>query len=131
MKNLPLIILLVVVVAACKLASKLKSNNNSESSSSSSVQRQDRDEPAEKPIYRRANRCARNGQDISGTSRAFHGACRRTGRREPLTVIPFNTAATARFDRQYFPMAEDFPTGISLKAFQEGAKTRKNGGLMK
>jgi len=133
MKNLPLIILLVLVVAACNLTSKLKSNNNSESSSpssSSSTSDKPGDEPAEKPNPTAAQTAAiANGQDIKWDEQGISWRVPANWKKGSVDRNTFQYGGDGAFlIVSISPMADDFPTAISLKAFHEGARTRKKNG---
>ena len=132
MKNLPWIILLVMVVAACNLSSKLKGDNNSNSSSSSSSSTSDNagGESAEKPNPTAAQTAAlANGQDIKWDEQGISWRVPANWKKGNVDRNMFQYGGDGAFlIVSISPMADDFPTDVSLKAFAEGARTRKKNG---
>jgi len=132
MKHVPLIIALVLVVAACNLSSKLKSNNNSESSSTSSANSSNKsgDEPAEKPNPTAAQTAAlANGQDVKWDEQGITWRLPANWKKQNVSTNMFQYGGDGAFlIVTISPMAADFPSDVSLKAFHEGARTRRKNG---
>ena len=134
MKHIALIIAMVFVVMACNLTSKLKSSNNSnsESSSSSSSGKSSKidGDPVEKPNPTAAQSAAvANGQEVKWDEQGITWKLPANWKKQSVSNLSFEYGGDGAFlIVSISPMAADFPTDVSLKAFHEGAKSRaKNG----
>ena len=137
MKHLPLTIALVFAVAACNLTNKFNktsssnSNSNSSSSSSSGNPTKIGDDPVEQPAPTAAQTAAlANGQSVKWDEQGITWTLPANWKKQTVTNDTFNYGSGdgAFLIVSISPMAPDFPTDISLKAFHEGAKVRaKNG----
>jgi hypothetical protein len=135
MKHLPLIVMLVLVVAACNLTDKFKktgsSNANSSSTSSSGNPSKIGDDPVEQPAPTAAQTAAlANGQPAKWDQQGITWTLPANWKKESVTNEMFNYGSGdgAFLIVNISPMAPDFPTDISLKAFHEGAKVRSKNG---
>jgi hypothetical protein len=140
MKHVPLIVVMVCVVAACNLTNKFKktdssssnsSSSNSSSSSSSGNPSKIGDDPVEKPAPTAAQTAAiANGQDVKWNEQGISWTLPANWKKQSVTNEMFNYGSGdgAFLIVSISPMAPDFPTDISLKAFHEGAKVRQKNG---
>ena len=135
MKHVPSIVLLVLVVAACNLTNKFKSSNssnsNSSSTSSSGNPTKIGDDPVEKPNPTAAQTAAlANGQEVKWDQQGITWTLPPNWKKQTVTDTMFNysVGTEAFLIVSISPMAPDFPTDISLKAFHEGAKVRSKNG---
>src|SRR5438309_7608483 len=137
MKHVLLIVALVLVVAACNLTDKFKktgssnSNSNSNSSSTSGNPTKIGDEPVEQPNPTAAQTAAlANGQSVKWDQQGITWTLPANWKKQSATNEMFNYGSGdgAFLIVNISPMAPDFPTDISLKAFHEGAKVRSKNG---
>lgn len=135
MKHVLLIVALVLVVAACNLTNKFKktesSNSNSSSTSSSGNPSKIGDDPVEQPAPTAAQTAAlANGQSVKWDQQGITWTLPANWKKQSVTNDLFNYGSGdgAFLIVSISPMAPDFPTDISLKAFHEGAKVRQKNG---
>jgi hypothetical protein len=132
MKHVPLIVVMVCVVAACNLTNKFKSSNsNSPSTSSSGNPTTTGGEQVEQPVPTAAQTAAlANGQAVKWDEQGITWTLPANWKKQSVTNDMFNYGSGdgAFLIVSISPMAPDFPTDISLKAFHEGAKVRQKNG---
>src|SRR5882762_334875 len=132
MKKVSLIVAMVLVVAACNLSEKFKksSTSNSDSSSSSGNPSKIGNDPVEQPNPTAAQSAAiANGQTVKWDEQGITWTLPANWKKQTVTNDSFNYGADGAFlIVSISPMAPDFPTDISLKAFHEGAKVRSKNG---
>ncbi|MDX6444285.1 MAG: hypothetical protein QOH71_1359 [Blastocatellia bacterium] len=132
MKNVLLLVALVLVVAACNLTDKFKKSDTSNSNSSSSSGNPSKigDDPVEQPNPTAAQTAAlANGQSVKWDQQGITWTLPANWKKQTVTNDSFNYGADGAFlIVSISPMAPDFPTDISLKAFHEGAKVRSKNG---
>jgi len=133
MKHLPWILVLVLALMACNLSSKLRGNSNSSStspSSSSGNPSKIGDDPVEKPNPTAAQSAViANGQDVKWDEQGISWKIPANWKKQDVSKNSFQYGGDGAFlIVSISPMADDFPTDISLKAFQQGAKVRKKNG---
>ena len=133
MKHLPWILVLVLALMACNLSSKLRGDSNSGSSSPSSSSGNPSkigDEPVEKPNPTAAQAAViANGQDVKWDEQGISWKIPANWKQQDVNKNSFTWGGDgAFFTVSISPMAEDFPTDMSLNAFQQGAKVRKKNG---
>ena len=133
MKHLPWILVLVLALMACNLSSKLRGNSNSGSSSPSSSSGNPSkigDEPVEKPNPTAAQAAViANGQDVKWDEQGISWKIPANWKKQDVSKNSFQYGGDGAFlIVSISPMAEDFPTDMSLNAFQQGAKVRKKNG---
>jgi hypothetical protein len=132
MKHLPWILVLVLAVMACNLSSKLRGNSNSSTSPSSSSGNPSKigDDPVEKPNPTAAQSAIiANGQDVKWDEQGISWKIPANWKKQDVNKNSFTWGGDGAFMTvSISPMAEDFPTDISLNAFQQGAKVRKKNG---
>src|SRR5436309_14703196 len=125
MKHLPWILVLVLALIACNLSNKLRSNSNSNSSSSSSSGNPTKigDEPVEKPNPTAAQAAViANGQDVKWDEQGISWKIPANWKKQDVSKNSFQYGGDGAFlIVSISPMAEDFPTDMSLNAFQQGA----------
>src|SRR5205814_7222892 len=132
MKHLPWILVLVLALMACNLSSKLRGNSNSGSSPSSSSGNPTKigDEPVEKPNPTAAQTAViANGQGVKWDGQGISWKIPADWKKQDVSKNSFEYGGDGAFlIVSIWPMAEDFPTDMSLNAFQQGAKVRKKNG---
>jgi hypothetical protein len=132
MKHLPWILVLVLALMACNLSSKLRSNSNSSTSPSSSSGNPSKvgDEPVEKPNPTAAQSAIiANGQDVKWDEQGISWKMPANWKKQDVSKNSFTWGGDGAFMTvSISPMADDFPTDMSLNAFQQGAKVRKKNG---
>ena len=133
MKHVLLIVALVLVVAACNLTDKFKKtgSSNSNSSSTSGNPTKIGDDPVEQPNPTAAQTAAlANGQSVKWDQQGITWTLPANWKKQSATNEMFNYGSGdgAFLIVNISPMAPDFPTDISLKAFHEGAKVRSKNG---
>ncbi len=133
MKHVLLIVALVLVVAACNLTDKFKKtgSSNSNSSSTSGNPTKIGDDPVEQPNPTAAQTAAlANGQSVKWDQQGITWTLPASWKKQSATNEMFNYGSGdgAFLIVNISPMAPDFPTDISLKAFHEGAKVRSKNG---
>jgi len=132
MKHLPWILVLVLALMAFNLSSKLRSNSNSSTSPSSSSGNPSKvgDEPVEKPNPTAAqSEIIANGQDVKLDEQGISWKMPANWKKQDVSKNSFTWGGDGAFMTvSISPMADDFPTDMSLNAFQQGAKVRKKNG---
>ena len=132
MKHLPWILVLVLALMACNLSSKLRSNSNSSTSPTSSSGNPSKigDEPVEKPNPTAAqSEIIANGQDVKWDEQGISWKMPANWKKQDVSKNSFTWGGDGAFMTvSISPMADDFPTDMSLNAFQQGAKVRKKNG---
>jgi hypothetical protein len=135
MKHVPLLVALVFVVAACNLTNKFNktssSNSNSSSTTSSGNPAKVGDDPVEQPAPTAAQTAAlANGESVKWDQQGITWTLPPNWKKQTVTNDTFNYGSGdgAFLIVSISPMAPDFPTDISLKAFHEGAKVRSKNG---
>jgi hypothetical protein len=132
MKHLPWILVLVLALMACNLSSKLRSNSNSSTSPASSSGNPSKigDEPVEKPNPTAAqSEIIANGQDVKWDEQGISWKMPANWKKQDVSKNSFTWGGDGAFMTvSISPMADDFPTDMSLNAFQQGAKVRKKNG---
>jgi hypothetical protein len=133
MKHLPWILVLVLALMACNLSSKLRGNSNSGStspSSSSGNPSKIGDDPVEKPNPTTAQSALMaNGQDVKWDEQGISWKIPANWKKQDVSKNSFTWGGDGAFMTvSISPMADDFPTDLSLNAFQQGAKVRKKNG---
>jgi len=133
MKHLPWILVLVLALMACNLSSKLRGNSNSSStspSSSSGNPSKIGDDPVEKPNPTSAQSAIiANGQDVKWDEQGISWKMPANWKKQDVSKNSFTWGGDGAFMTvSISPMADDFPTDMSLNAFQQGAKVRKKNG---
>jgi hypothetical protein len=133
MKHLPWILVLVLVLMACNLSSKLRGNSNSSStspSSSSGNPSKIGDDPVEKPNPTTAQSAIiANGQDVKWDEQGISWKMPANWKKQDVSKNSFTWGGDGAFMTvSISPMGPDFPTDLSLNAYQQAAKVRKKNG---
>ena len=130
MKEIPLLILLALALSLCRLTDSLTGKksglSNSESGSAAGS------EPVERPSPTEGQRRAlEGGQTVTWDQQGITWTLPKGWNRMTVESKQFNYGApgnTAFLIASISPMDENFPTEISLKAFYDGANTRRKNG---
>ncbi len=130
MKKLFALFALISVVLACNLIGKKGKNTNSSSSSSSGAGSAG-GEPVEKANPTAAQLAAiANGHPVTWDQQGITWTLPPSWKKNSTTTnaADFGSGTEAFMSANISVMSEDFPTDVSLKAFYDGAKTRKKNG---
>jgi len=130
MKHVPSIIALVLIVAACNLSNRFKTSNNSNSStspSSSSDKSVTGGEPVEKPNPTAAQTAAiANGQEVKWDQQGITWTVPANWKKQDVRNETLSYAGGGAFlSANISTMDSSFPTDVSIKAMNEGARTRR------
>lgn len=132
MKQIPLLLFLAFSLMLCNLAEKFtgKKADNSNSASSNSSSSSTGSEPVEKPNPTAAQTAAlEGGQTVKWDQQGITWTLPANWRKQTVETKMFNYGTPPTFIIvSISPMAEDFPSETSLKAFYDGAKTRQKNG---
>ena len=129
-----MLLLLGLAISLCNLTDKLKSSNNSNSNSGSSTSTGGDSIKAEKAQPTAAQTAAlAGGQPLSWDQQGMSWSLppkwtKVSDEKNSFLARSPGGSDAANLIISISPMAEDFPTEVSIKAFYDGAKTRmKNG----
>jgi hypothetical protein len=132
MKQIPLLLFLAFSLTLCNLAERFtgKKADNSNTASSNSSSSSTSNEPVEKPNPTAAQTAAlEGGQTVKWDQQGITWTLPANWRKQTVETKMFNYGTPPTFIIvSISPMAEDFPSETSLKAFYDGAKTRQKNG---